>query len=83
MIVQSNENPLNSLYYLVFLFLQWLKYTDESIFDLDDLYDSFNSTLNKKISFGKFLLLIDWLHINDSASIQDNGNIKIDVFNKN
>jgi hypothetical protein len=81
MIIQNNENPLDSLYYLGYIFLYWIKSHTHRIFDIDELYKQFNSIIKKDINYSKFLLLLDWLHLNDCLDIDKNGNIKINVFN--
>lgn len=80
MLIQNNDNPLNSLYYIGFRFLSWVKHTNKRIFDIDELFNSFNTVLEKKINYGKYLLLLDWLHLNRCLDILDNGDIKINVF---
>lgn len=81
-IVQNNDHPLNSIYYLTYRLLMVLKQKDGSTHDIDELFDTLNKTLKKKISFAKFLLLIDWLHLNDSVEVQEDGSVTIDVFDK-
>jgi len=81
MIIQNNENPLESLYYLGYILLSWLKSDSHRIFDIDELYQKLNSIIKKDINYSKFLLLLDWLHLNNCIDIDKNGKIKINVFN--
>jgi hypothetical protein len=81
MILQNNENPLDSLYYIGYQFILWIKKSPKKSFDIDNLYNDFNIILQNKITYNKFLLLLDWLHLNNCLEIGKEGTVYIDVFN--
>lgn len=80
MIIQNNSNPLNSLYYVGYEFLNWIKTVEVRVFDVEDLYTEFTSIIESDLQFSKFLLLLDWLHIENCLDINENGEVEIYVF---
>lgn len=80
MIVQNNSNPLNSLYYIGYEFLNWVKKIESRVFDVEDLYTKFTTSVESDMQFAKFLLLLDWLHMENCLDINENGEVEIYVF---
>ncbi|MDP2076516.1 MAG: hypothetical protein Q8J85_00585 [Sulfuricurvum sp.] len=80
MILQNNSNPLNSLYYIGYQFLSWLKVVDKRLFDIEELFFEFKNSTNSNLQFSKFLLLLDWLYVEDCLNINEKGEVEIHVF---
>lgn len=82
MLVDNDINPKKSLYYIGYLLLDFIKKGQKYLYkDIEELYEMFLLSNEEKIQFSKFLLLIDWLYINDIIRVKGNGEIVFNVFN--
>ena len=82
MLVTTNSNPKNSIYFFGYLLLDFIKTTKQfSYKDIEELYEVFENKTATKIEFSKFLLLIDWFYMNNSIKVKENGEIVFNVFN--
>ncbi|AYA01459.1 hypothetical protein BEN74_00275 (plasmid) [Acinetobacter sp. WCHAc010034] len=61
MILLSNKNPKNSVYYLGSVLLKIMIQNKENNLGINDYYDLVNSI--EPISMNRFLLVLDWLYM--------------------
>lgn len=61
MILLSNKNPKNSVYYLGSVLLKIMIQNKEKNLGINDYYDLVNSI--EPISMNRFLLVLDWLYM--------------------
>lgn len=80
MILIDNDNPLDSIYYTTYKFIEMIKQENIKIFDIENTFEIFNKHLENKIDFSKYLLVIDYLFINNFISMKKNGELEINVF---
>lgn len=80
MILIDNDNPLESIYYIAYKFLTVIKEKKLKTLDIEKSFDTLNNELENKIDFGKYLLIIDYLFVNDFVKISSKGELKINVF---
>jgi len=80
LILIDNNNPLDSIYYTAYKFLEMSKQENITIFDVENTFDTLNNYLENKIDFSKYLLIIDYLFINNFIKIKKNGELEINVF---
>lgn len=80
MILIDNDNPLESIYYITYKFLNMIKEMNLKNIDIEKSYELINNELENKIDFGKYLLVIDYLFINNCIELSDKGKLKINVF---
>lgn len=80
MILIDNDNPLESIYYISYKFLNIIKRMNFENIDIEKSYELINDELENKIDFSKYLLVIDYLFINNCIELSDKGKLKINVF---
>jgi len=80
LILIDNDNPLESIYYIAYKFLTVIKEKKLKTLDIEKSFDTLNNELENKIDFGKYLLIIDYLFVNDFVKISSKGELKINVF---
>lgn len=80
MILIDNDNPLESIYYIAYKFLTVIKEKKLKTLDIEKSFDTLNNELENKIDFGKYLLIIDYLFVNDFVKISSKGELEINVF---
>lgn len=80
MILIDNDNPLESIYYITYKFLNMIKEMNLKNIDIEKSYELINNELESKIDFGKYLLVIDYLFINNLVELSVRGELEINVF---
>ncbi|MDX4049962.1 hypothetical protein Q6A83_04135 [Aliarcobacter skirrowii] len=80
MILIDNDNPLESIYYIAYKFLTVIKEKKLKTLDIEKSFDTLNNELENKIDFGKYLLIIDYLFVNDFVKISSKGELETNVF---
>lgn len=80
MILIDNDNPLESVYFITYKLLKIIKERDLKIIDIEKCFDMLNDELDNKIDFGKYLLIIDYLFINNYVINTTKGELEINVF---
>lgn len=80
MLLIDNDNPLDSIYYIAYKFLQMVKQNNIIIFDAEETFEILNNYLENMIDFSKYLLVIDYLFIENFITAERNGDLKINVF---
>jgi len=80
LILIDNDNPLESIYYIAYKFLTVIKEKKLKTLDIEKSFDTLNNELENKIDFGKYLLIIDYLFVNDFVKISSKGELEINVF---
>lgn len=80
MILIDNDNPLESIYYITYKFLNMIKEMNLKNIDIEKSYELINNELENKIDFGKYLLVIDYLFINNLVELSVRGELEINVF---
>lgn len=78
MIIGSDTNPSNEIYYIGAILLSVIKSSSDKYLDILDVYQELNR--KRKISMNLFVLALDWLFMIGTISII-NGNIE-NVFKK-
>lgn len=72
----NTDHPSLSIYRLGSELLSILTSSPLKEFDTLFLYDSFKDKSSVDVSFGYFMLTLDWLYILDLVDLTDNGDIK-------
>lgn len=80
MILIDNDSPLESIYYIAYKFLNMIKEKEIKTLDIENSFEMINCELENKIDFGKYLLLIDYLFVNDFVETSSKGELKVNVF---
>ena len=80
MILIDNDNHLESIYYITYKFLNMIKEMNLKNIDIEKSYELINNELENKIDFGKYLLVIDYLFINNLVELSVRGELEINVF---
>lgn len=80
MILIDNDNPLESIYYIAYKFLTIIKEKKLKTLDIERTFDTLNNELENKIDFSKYLLIIDYLFVNDFVKISSKGELETNVF---
>lgn len=80
MLIESNINPKESIYYIGFLLLKFIKSNKNTFGNIEEMYNEFMAYSDIKIDFSKFMLLIDWLFLNNVVETNSNGVIVFNVF---
>jgi hypothetical protein len=80
LILIDNDNPLESIYYIAYKFLTLIKEKKLKTIDIEKSFDTLNNELENTIDFGKYLLIIDYLFVNDFVKISTIGELEINVF---
>ncbi len=75
MIINAN-NPHLSVYFLGSELLSVLLTSPLKEFDVLFLYDSLRAKLSSEISFGYFMLTVDWLYVLGLVELTENGDIR-------
>lgn len=76
MMIVNTDHPSLSIYRLGSELLNILTSSPLKEFDTLFLYDSFKDKTPNEISFGYFMLALDWLYLLDLIDLADNGDIK-------
>ncbi len=78
MILDDRRNPEYSLYYQGFIFLSLIKKYKLMKNDLLGFFDFYKAKhKGKKITFPQFILLMDYLFLNNKVQLSKNGEIEI------
>lgn len=81
MIIEQDNHPCESLYFRAYEILLYIKTYKKPVYELEDLFSEYNRITKLKTEFPRFLLLVDWLYMNDCVSITNEGNVIFHVFN--
>jgi hypothetical protein len=74
MIVDTDTNPKNQVYYIGALVLDVLKKQQDVLFDFFDTFQRLNET--HKISMGLYVLSLDWLFVINAIRNNKDGGLE-------
>lgn len=81
MIIEQDNHPYESLYFRTYEILSYIKESGSRVFDVEVLFEEYNKITYRVTDFSRFLLLIDWLFMNECVVITKKGEVQFHVFN--